>query len=106
MELLPPGRDFAMFVLPHRKLQLHLYNNFGGGRLLWQQRGIEAFDAMHNWLKQNEREGKFKITDPKLREAFYSYWTQMDHGPFFIEGKKRIEDEFLHPEWEREINQK
>lgn len=28
IELQPPGRDFAMFVLPHRKLQLHFYKNF------------------------------------------------------------------------------
>lgn len=68
--------------------------------MLWQQRGIEAFDAMHNWLKQNEKEGNFKITDPKLREVFYSYWTTMDHGSFFIEDKTRIDQEFLHPEWE------
>ena len=101
MKLTPPGRNFAMFVLPHRKFHLHLYRNYGGGRLLWQQRGIEAFDAMHSWLKQNEKKGFFKITDTKLRDVFYSYWTTMDHGPFFIEDKNRIDNEFLHPEWER-----
>jgi hypothetical protein len=101
MELEPPDRHLAMFVLPHRKFQLHLYTNFGGGKLLWQQRGIEAFDAMHNWLLQSEEEGDFKIMDPGLREVFYSYWTTMDHGPFLIEDQTRIENEFLHPEWVR-----
>ena len=35
-----------MLLLPHWKLQRHLFDHYGGGRLLWQQRGIEAFDAM------------------------------------------------------------
>jgi hypothetical protein len=99
MDLKPPGRDFAMFVIPHWKLQFHFYKQYGGGRLLWQQRGVEAFDAMHKWLIQQEKNGLFKISDPKMREAFYSYWTSMDHGPFFIEDKARIENEFLTPEW-------
>ena len=99
MDLKPPGRDFAMFVIPQWKLQFHFYKQYGGGRLLWQQRGVEAFDAMYNWLTQQEKSGLFKITDPKMREAFYSYWTSMDHGSFFINDKARIENEFLTPEW-------
>jgi hypothetical protein len=97
-QLRPPGRDFAHFIVDNWKLQLHLYKHFGGGRLLWQQAGIEAFDAMRNWLETHERNGSFKITDPKLRTEFYQYWRR-SHAPFMIEDGARIQKEFLEPEW-------
>jgi hypothetical protein len=96
--LQPPGRDLAHFIVDNWKLQLHLYKRFGGGRLLWQQAGTEAFDAMLNWLETHERQGSFKITDPKLRDEFYRYWHR-SHRPFMIEDKDRIREEFLEPEW-------
>ncbi|MEM8866535.1 MAG: hypothetical protein AAGF31_13405, partial [Planctomycetota bacterium] len=40
-----PSEMFAQFMLRNWKLQRHLYQRFGGGRVLWQQAGIEAFDA-------------------------------------------------------------
>jgi hypothetical protein len=96
--LKPLGSDFAHFIVDNWKFQLHLYKRFGGGRLLWQQAGIEAFDAMRNWLETQERKGNFKITDPKLRNEFYEYWHR-SHSPFLIEDKDRIRAEFLEPEW-------
>lgn len=100
-DLTPPGEDFAWFVLPHWKLQIYLYKNFGGGRLLWQQRGIEAFDAMHKWLKLQELEGRFTISDPKMKNAFYYYWRELNKSALFIEEPRKIEREFLNPEWKR-----
>jgi hypothetical protein len=44
-QLAVPGRSFATYMLSHWKFQKHLYDNYGGGRLLWQQAGIEAYDA-------------------------------------------------------------
>jgi hypothetical protein len=99
IQLKPPGRFFAQFVLDNWKFQRHLYDRFGGGRILWQQAGLEAFDAMHKWLQAQEEAGQFKITDPRLRASFYEYWTTMNHGAFLIEDKERIRKEFLEPEW-------
>ena len=101
-KLKPPGRDFAMFVLWNWKLQRHLYDEYGGGRILWQQAGLEAFDANHKWLESLEKAGKFKITDPKLRTAFYEYWTTQKHGAFLTDDKTRIRREFLEPQWLKE----
>lgn len=100
MKLNPPGRPFAAFVLENWKLQTHLYHKYGGGRILWQQAGIEAFDACRTWLEACERNGDFKITDPQLRTAFYEYWTTLDHGAFLTDDKERIR-EFLEPKWMR-----
>ncbi len=95
----PPGEQLATFLLMNWKFQRHLYDKFGGGRILWQQAGQEAFDAMHKWLTSMEEAGNFKISDPKLRETFYEYWTTMKHGAFLTADKERIQREFLEPEW-------
>ena len=60
-----------------------LYAQFGGGRLLFQQGGAEAFDATRRLLEQRESEGAFAITDPQVRALAYDYWTR-DHGAMFI----------------------
>jgi hypothetical protein len=98
-QLKPPGRRCAEFVLGHWKFQKHLYDNFGGGRILWQQRGQEAFDAHRKWLEHLEKQGKFEITDAELRAKFYEYWTTKNHGAFLTDDKERIRKEFLEPEW-------
>ncbi|WP_417392555.1 hypothetical protein [Gimesia sp.] len=101
-ELKMPGRSFARFLLDNLKFQRHLYDNFGGGRILWQQAGQEAFDAMHHWLKDLEKKGEFRIDDPKLREVFYEYWTT-DHS-FLTSNPERIREEFLEPEWAPDLS--
>lgn len=98
-QLDPPGRFFAEFMLKNWKFHRHLYDHYGGGRILWQQAGLEAFDAMHRWLLDEEKQGKFKITDSKLRSVFYEYWTTMKHGAFLTADKDRIRREFLEPDW-------
>jgi hypothetical protein len=97
-QLKPPGRAFAEFMLNHWKFQKHLYETYGGGRILWQQAGQEAFDATRRWLESLEQQGEFKISDPRLRRKFYEYWTR-DHGPFLTSDKDRIRREFLEPPW-------
>lgn len=104
-QLQPPGREYVEWLLGSWKFQRHLYLHYGGGRILWQQSGLEAFDATHHWLMQQEQAGRFRITDDELRTAFYAYWTTLDHGAFLIDDQARIEQEFLYPEWAREILQ-
>lgn len=100
-KLSPPGRRFAGWMVANWKLQRHLYKKYSGGRVLWQQAGLEAFDAMHKWLKKREKKGDFRITDAVLRDRFYAYWTTMDHGTFLHADKDFIENEFLNPYWLR-----
>jgi len=98
-ELEPPGHNYAMFVLPQWKLHVHLYKKYGGGRILWQQSGYEAFDAMHAWLKLQENNGAILFLDKSVRSKFYHYWTEFDHGPYLINDQAVIVKEFLQPEW-------
>lgn len=96
-------RFFAKFMLRSWKLRVHLYENYGGGRLLWQQAGVEAFDAMHEWLKDQERRGEFQITDPALRAILYRYWTTQKH-PFLIEPNGPGFRLALLPPWQRPVD--
>ena len=100
-QLRPPGRRFAGWMVANWKLQRHLYQEYGGGRVLWQQAGLEAFDAMHVWLKQREKMGDFAISDPLLHEQFYAYWTTVDHSASLSDDPRFIEHEFLNPYWLR-----
>ena len=90
-------------MLNNWKFQRFLYDNFGGGRILWQQAGIEAFDAMHKWLLAQEKAGKFQVADAELRTTLFRYWTTQKHGSFLVTDKARIRSEFLEPEWARTL---
>lgn len=98
----PPGESFAAWMLKNWKFQRHLHEKYGGGRILFQQAGLEAFDATRKWLEAMERDGQFKIHDPGLRSTFYDYWTTQNHGAFLTDDKERIRD-FLDPEWAKQI---
>ena len=99
MELEPPDDSFYKYILSHWKFHKFLYDNYGGGRVIWEQEGLVAFDAMLNWIKHHEKIGDFKIYDQSLHRAFYSYWTEMDtNSHFFLDDTKL--NEFNHPEWE------
>ena len=102
-QLQPPDSRYAEWLLGSWKFQRHLYLTYGGGKILWQQTGFEAFDATYQWLLQQERSGAFAITDEDLRSAFYAYWTTLDHGTLLIDDQATIEQEFLSPEWARGI---
>ncbi len=94
-----PARDFAVLKLTSWKFERHLYDNYGGGCILWQQGGVEAFDATRKWLEAREKAGDFKITDEKLRAKFYAYWTTQYHGQSLIDDSETIEQLFLKPDW-------
>lgn len=96
VKLEPPGRFFAEFMLNNWKIHKHLYDNFGGGRIQWQQVGLQAFDASKKFQEAMEKNGDFKITDPALRKALYAYWDNESH---LITDTERIRKEFLEAEW-------
>jgi hypothetical protein len=102
-QLQPPGSQYVEWLVGNWKFQRHLYLNYGGGRILWQQTGFEAFDATYQWLRQQEQAGAFAITDGNLRAAFFAYWTTLEHGAFLIDDQAIIQQEFLTPEWARGI---
>lgn len=70
----PPDVEYVWTYVTYWKFQRHLYDVYGGGRVVMQDYGPEAIDATVNWLQLRESEGDFTLFDPRLREAFYAQW--------------------------------
>lgn len=68
------------------KIQRFIHQRFGGGRLLFQQEGVEAYDATHQLLLHLEREGAFVVRDPRVRAEMLSYWADDNASHVFLPG--------------------
>lgn len=73
-QLEPPKPQHVWLYVMNWKFQQHLYDTYGGGRVLLQNFGPEAVDATVSWLKSREAAGDFEIKDEELRTAFYEQW--------------------------------
>ena len=73
---MPPDQERAIVRMMAGNLKwqrfIHLRN--GGGRILFQQMGLEAYDATRRLLLDLERQGKLTFADAKIREAALGYW--------------------------------
>jgi len=90
---------FVLILAETEKFNRYLYKNYGGGRIRYLTMGTEAFDATHKWLENLERQGNFKITDPKLRTDFYQYWTDKVDIGSIENDKEDIQKWLLEPAW-------
>lgn len=86
-------RDIGKSMVEMWKINQALYKIYGG-RVIWQQGGIEPVDAYRQFLEEHEKKGDFKIIDEGLREGFWAYWVTMKH----IEVSKEKID-FTTPWW-------
>ncbi len=76
------------------KLNRALYEKYGG-RVIFQQAGLEPLDAYQKWLEDEERAGNFSIDDPHWREAFWEYYKPRYHH------FAKLPDPFKAPFWSR-----
>ena len=65
-----------------------LYEKYGG-RAHYQQAGVEPFDAVREFLEEQEADGAFRIFDPAYEEEFWHYWRNEQLHRFVPEGKER-----------------
>jgi hypothetical protein len=91
-------RQIAEPFIQNWKINRHLYKKYGG-RILFQQAGIEPIDAMRKWLEEREKAGDFAIYDAELKEGFWEYYRK-DHGAFIMENPTG--HEFDKPWWAQE----
>ena len=64
-----------------------LYKQYGG-RIIAQQMGAEPYDAMHTFLKEEEKNGSFKIIDKSFEAPFWSYYADESKHSFYKKGSK------------------
>jgi hypothetical protein len=79
LESTHPHAGEVWLIMHRRKFEMHLYRNYGGGRIIHQQFGPEALDARRKLLLELEQAGKFQIIDPELRKLAYDYWERPSH---------------------------
>ncbi len=82
------------FVKPW-KINKSLYEKYGG-RVIFQQFGVEPVDAYRDFLKEQEKNGAFRIIDKKYEAGFWRYFTNDAMHTFYPkeEGAK-----FLKTPW-------
>ncbi|HEY8240119.1 MAG TPA: hypothetical protein VIH35_01670, partial [Kiritimatiellia bacterium] len=68
------GEDLAATTIKAWKLNQVLFKKYGG-RVIFQQAGPEPLDAYREFLREAEREGSFKISDPAHAASFWNYFT-------------------------------
>lgn len=56
------------------KVNKRLFKQYGG-RVIFQQAGMEPLDAYRDFLKEQEKKGSFQILDKKYEASFWRYFT-------------------------------
>ncbi len=51
-----------------------MYEKYGG-RIIFQQAGVEPLDAYLKFLKDQEKKGNFKILNKEYEPSFWRYFT-------------------------------
>jgi len=63
-----------------------------GGRIIAQQMGGEPYDTMHTFLKEEEKNGSFKILDKSFEAPFWDYYADESKHSFYKKGSKEEQE--------------
>ena len=85
--LLKDKQTVAEMFIKQVLINKALYKQYGG-RIIAQQMGVEPYDAMHKFLKEQEKNGSFKIIDKRFEVPFWEYYADESKHSFYKEGSK------------------
>jgi hypothetical protein len=77
------------------KVNLSLYEQYGG-RVIFQQAGVEPLDAYLYFLKDQEAAGNFQILDKQYEGVFWNYFTNETMHTFYPADEG---DKFMRTPW-------
>ncbi len=77
-----------------------LYQQYGG-RIIYQQGGPEPLDAMHDYLKEQQQKGAFKIFEKSFEAPFWDYFVNDSKHDFFKPGSKEERQAFGKAPWQQ-----
>jgi len=77
----------AETFIKQRLINKALYAQYGG-RIIAQQMGAEPYDAIHTFLKEEEKNGSFKILDKSFEAPFWNYYADESKHSFYKKGSK------------------
>ncbi len=72
-KMLPMKRNMALHFVKAWKINKSLYEKYGG-RIIFQQAGVEPLDAYRQFLKEQEKNGAFKILNKDYEASFWKYF--------------------------------
>jgi len=81
-------RPIAKRWVENWKIQKALFDKYGG-RAHYQQAGVQPFDAVIEFLQEQEAKGAFTILDDSYEDEFWAYWRSDGHD--FIPEEKAAE---------------
>jgi pyruvate/2-oxoglutarate dehydrogenase complex dihydrolipoamide acyltransferase (E2) component len=73
-QMRPMKRQMAQQFVKSWKINKALYAQYGG-RVIFQQAGVEPLDAYREFLKEQEKKGAFQIIDKQYEPEFWHYFT-------------------------------
>lgn len=88
-------RQVAHEFLKSWKINKALYEKYGG-RVIFQQAGVEPLDAYREFLKEQEKKGAFQIIDKSYEASFWRYFTNDAMHTFF---NKEEGVKFINTPW-------
>lgn len=73
-QMRPMKRQMAQQFVMSWKVNKALYAKYGG-RVIFQQTGAEPIDAYRDFLRDQEKAGRFQIIDKQYESGFWRYFT-------------------------------
>jgi hypothetical protein len=80
------------------KVNKSLYQQYGG-RIIFQQTGPEPLDAIHDYLKEQQKKGVFKILEKSFEAPFWEYFVTDSKHSFYAQGSEAERQAFDQPWW-------
>jgi hypothetical protein len=84
-QMRPMKRQMARHFVKAWKINKALYSKYGG-RVIFQQAGVEPLDAYWEFLNEQERAGAFRILDKQYEPSFWKYFTDDGMHTFYSKG--------------------
>ena len=94
-QMRPMKRQMAEQFVRAWKINKVLYKKYGG-RVIFQQAGVEPLDAYREFLKEQEKNGSFQIIDKQYEPGFWRYFTN-DAMHTFYSGEDG--EKFINTPW-------
>ena len=91
-------QPIAKAIIEQWMINKALYKQYGG-RIIAQQMGPEALDAIHKYLQEQQKKGQFKIIDKHFETVFWEYFTSDKKHSFYKQGSKEEQQAFDKPFW-------
>ncbi|OGV67902.1 MAG: hypothetical protein A2498_10855 [Lentisphaerae bacterium RIFOXYC12_FULL_60_16] len=94
-QMRPMKRQMAQQFVKSWKINKALYSKYGG-RVIFQQAGVEPLDAYRDFLREQEKKGAFQILDKQYEDGFWRYFTNDATHTFY---KKEDGAKFINTPW-------